>query len=495
VDVNMNPNTPYFGTVYVLNSATGSVTGGNVVGPGATPANASRTLGGGPGTTGEGLYAVKADESDAFGNGDAPVNPINVDTFSAFLSGQGNSGYRLTVAPDGNLFVADYSDANGQLFQVNPNISIAGGVAGVSPTAKNIFAGFGGPATPIGGDGTALPAGQNHGSISSVYVTGSLATNDLVVYAVDEDLNSTHVAGTTGNASDRNSLWKWTVGGGGDANGANYSAMPTQVHAGAGGTGVTTGLIGDFPAGGIIVDMAHGADGKFYLAQNRNGGTVPGIFVTDANGALLYDSLSASRTVLNDPAAADIFTGVGGIAVSPDQKWLATVEIDNDIAIIPLVNGLPDIANRLVVDAGTNSGNGRDIAFDAADNLYYVSSGQAMYRVLSPGGHTTTTLSWNGTSYSFSNALAAGGLVGDYNGNGVVDMADYVLWRNGGPLQNDATPGTTDASDYDVWRAHFGNHNGSGSSLGSGTAVPEPGSVALVLLGLLSVGGCRKRSA
>ena len=32
------------------------------------------------------------------------------------------------------------------------------------------------------------------------------------------------------------------------------------------------------------------------------------------------------------------------------------------------------------------------------------------------------------------------GVSGDYNGNGVVDMADYVLWRNGGPLQNDPTP-------------------------------------------------------
>ena len=27
------------------------------------------------------------------------------------------------------------------------------------------------------------------------------------------------------------------------------------------------------------------------------------------------------------------------------------------------------------------------------------------------------------------------GVTGDYNGNGTVDAADYVLWRNGGPLQ------------------------------------------------------------
>jgi hypothetical protein len=58
------------------------------------------------------------------------------------------------------------------------------------------------------------------------------------------------------------------------------------------------------------------------------------------------------------------------------------------------------------------------------------------------------------------------------------------LWRNGGPLQNDSTPGT-DASDYDVWRAHFGNTSGSGASLGGG-AVPEPAVALLTLFGLVA---------
>jgi len=74
----------------------------------------------------------------------------------------------------------------------------------------------------------------------------------------------------------------------------------------------------------------------------------------------------------------------------------------------------------------------------------------------------------------------SGGVAGDYNGNGVVDMADYVLWRNGGPLQNEVnTVGTVDASDYDAWRSRFGNTSGSGSL--NGAAVPEPGSAALML--------------
>jgi len=83
-----------------------------------------------------------------------------------------------------------------------------------------------------------------------------------------------------------------------------------------------------------------------------------------------------------------------------------------------------------------------------------------------------------------SNAI--GGVQGDYNNNGVVDMADYVLWRNGGPLQNEgASTGTVDDADYAFWRSHFGNTSGSGSSLSSGS-VPEPGSVAMLLIGGLT---------
>jgi hypothetical protein len=85
------------------------------------------------------------------------------------------------------------------------------------------------------------------------------------------------------------------------------------------------------------------------------------------------------------------------------------------------------------------------------------------------------------------------GLTGDYNGNGVVDAADYVLWRNGGPLLNEGdNPGTVDAGDYTVWKAHFGQTSGGPSGP---QGVPEPTAVALCLLaGLgLCVRSSRKR--
>ena len=72
------------------------------------------------------------------------------------------------------------------------------------------------------------------------------------------------------------------------------------------------------------------------------------------------------------------------------------------------------------------------------------------------------------------------GVPGDYNGNGTVDAADYVLWRNGGPLLNEvADEGTVSNADYTEWKARFGNPPGSGGSIG---AVPEPASAALLLV-------------
>jgi len=80
---------------------------------------------------------------------------------------------------------------------------------------------------------------------------------------------------------------------------------------------------------------------------------------------------------------------------------------------------------------------------------------------------------------------ATAGLLGDYNGNHVVDAADYTVWRNrlgGSDLLNDASPGTIDVADYNYWKAHFG---ATGAGSGGMAAVPEPASGALVLIAAL----------
>jgi hypothetical protein len=70
---------------------------------------------------------------------------------------------------------------------------------------------------------------------------------------------------------------------------------------------------------------------------------------------------------------------------------------------------------------------------------------------------------------------------GDYNYDGRVDAADYVAWRNG--LGN-----TFVQSNYDVWRAHFGEGTPAveGSTLTDpSSAVPEPTALTTLLVAVV----------
>jgi hypothetical protein len=81
--------------------------------------------------------------------------------------------------------------------------------------------------------------------------------------------------------------------------------------------------------------------------------------------------------------------------------------------------------------------------------------------------------------------VTPGGTAGDYNGNGILDAADYTIWQEalgGTTLLNDPTPGVVDRSDYIYWQTHFGTTSDSGTS--ASTNIPEPSSLLLTALAL-----------
>ena len=82
------------------------------------------------------------------------------------------------------------------------------------------------------------------------------------------------------------------------------------------------------------------------------------------------------------------------------------------------------------------------------------------------------------------------GLPGDYNDDGTVDAADYVVWRNnvgGSSLPNETVSfGIVDQEDYTEWRKNFGStSDGSGAILTA--AVPEPATWVLIVAGVFAV--------
>lgn len=85
---------------------------------------------------------------------------------------------------------------------------------------------------------------------------------------------------------------------------------------------------------------------------------------------------------------------------------------------------------------------------------------------------------------------------GDYNRNGIVDAADYIVWRMTRGSTTDlrangdnsgASANRIDQADYTYWRTQFGNAGAGGAVEWIGTAtVPEPASLWLLLVAVIS---------
>jgi fibronectin-binding autotransporter adhesin len=104
-------------------------------------------------------------------------------------------------------------------------------------------------------------------------------------------------------------------------------------------------------------------------------------------------------------------------------------------------------------------------------------------------------LVWN-TSQLYTNgvlSVVVAAIPGDYNHNGIVDAADYVVWRKtlgqtGTGLAADGNnDGVVNQTDYDVWRSHFGQTAGNASVASASVAVPEPATLLMMLVGILTM--------
>jgi cytochrome c peroxidase len=104
------------------------------------------------------------------------------------------------------------------------------------------------------------------------------------------------------------------------------------------------------------------------------------------------------------------------------------------------------------------------------------------------------------TSPLFSNPFVT--LPGDYNGDGVVDAADYQVWRSNfgdttSLLADGNRDGTVNMTDYLLWRSNVGRTWQSlGTDSGNGVGqngVPEPAALVLGLLVISSIVFQRRR--
>lgn len=247
-------------------------------------------------------------------------------------------------------------------------------------------------------------------------------------------------------------------------------------------TGALTGLGGLVKTGAGTTKLA-GAnlyvgtttveEGTLLLNGTHSGGSD---YTVNALATLGGIGSTAASVVVNANATIAPGASVGTFTVAnADIDGKLKIEFGDNAIDKLAVNGTLDLTNTIVdFSALGNMANGEYIFA-----TYGTLVGSGFANVLNLPG--TLALNHDTTNKRFSLiGQFQATLPGDYNLNGVVDGADYVVWRNGG------SPDSTQAG-YSLWRAHFGELSGSGSGLGGGGAVPEPATCALLVLAAASV--------
>jgi len=193
----------------------------------------------------------------------------------------------------------------------------------------------------------------------------------------------------------------------------------------------------------------------------------------------------------------DTFTNNGALLVTPGSELLTLENLSfsgSGSLAVQLAGVQPDGFGQLQVGSTATLAGTLDVQLvegyepEIGDSFQIVTAGVGrsgfFTNELLPS--LDTGLGWdiqyNPNSVVLS-VVSAAGLIGDYNDDGIVDTADYAVWRKfnntSTTLPNVATSGQVDDQDYNVWRAQFSQTNGGGAS--AGDLVPEPGELGMAL--------------
>lgn len=276
------------------------------------------------------------------------------------------------------------------------------------------------------------------------------ATDGMLFVAPTHDDNRTNIAAAFPNAGG------WTVSVREDE-GATFSGDASSLV-----PGTENGfqfLYVPYSAPGLIGGQVSGADasmihssGDAFFDISRNGAGEYALSVFDADG----------QTKLTGDDGMLILSVSGAMAGTPTLADRAFMSYEYDS-----VSGNFIIQSRHLAAVGSpNSENQFGDFLELRDADFYVA--------------------W----VDFDNPLSPASSIkpGDFNDDGFVDAADYTVWRDNlgapaGTLTNDDSGLVSGDSQYDTWKASFGNEG----SIGAG-AVPEPAAWALLLLSAIGLG-------
>lgn len=346
IDVNKNPNSPYFGNVYVSCAS------------GPAPTNALRRL-----------------NSDLSG--------ISTNSGGVAWLTSVSEPYRLLVCDDDYLSVGSYSSAgNSGVWRISPDLT----------TGQNLL----GPP----GD-TAGSAANSHGSqIGDCRLLGNMQNGEqCTLFTVDAGSFSF-------NSSQLNSLLVYsnlTL-----ANIPRITApdllgpeITLNLSLQNNYPSISFGPAGQNPRYIYISNRRDGPNGgsadlQIYALNNLVVNTSAGggsVNLSTTPGAVWNSYYNGTA---NDYFAVNV-TGPSDSAVSPDGKYFAAEGYgNNQIIVCSLTNGIPDVSTiYTVANSGSTTAAGRGLCWDAANNVYLASSGGGFFQEWTLGSTATAVTTGN----------------------------------------------------------------------------------------------------
>ena len=366
------------------------------------------------------------------GNGNIWIENIsnNIGAGQVAFTGQGNFGGNTTIAKGAVTFT------RGDIFSPNPGNFVTIGSTG-------------------GGDATLAAVGGGLGNIENNFVAAANSGGTLVFASNSSNSGNINIKSTNTNAAAIRldgdlSFDNRATNGSVFVIGDPITGVGKLTKIGAGPMRVTHtntyqgGTVVD--AGSLAVGWADAINNGFGFYDATVGALGPGNVTVNTMATRLEIETGASANSIADTATLSL--AGGGTPDFADQGYLELGAGINEVIGGLILGGL----------AQTNAG------------TY---------------GSTSSTATFQFDEY-FSGTglitLTPVGLPGDYNGNGVVDAADYVVWRKSPNVHGG------DPAGYNTWRTNFGNGAalGAGSGLGSDhQAVPEPATLLLLVAAAL----------
>lgn len=283
----------------------------------------------------------------------------------------------------------------------------------------------------------------------------------------------------------------------------NSGSAYLGVGAGESGSVLVHGTGSSWTNGGnVFVGVA----GTANLTLTGGGHVSAGSTVSIGLGGRLSGKGSVTGIVANFGQVAPSL-GAGALSVTGNYSQSASGELQIELAGTAshqfsnlTSTAQASLAGELAVNLGLNGGNPFEPQLGHSFSILTAAGGIS-------GGFTAADLPmlaagrmWQ-VRYTTTTANLVVTLAGDYNDNGVVDAADYTIWRNlfgatRDPRADGDTNGVVDMNDYSIWKANFGAVAGAGA-VGRVLAanVPEPATFAswLAMLAILSASTARRR--